>query len=73
MGGKRKVLTAFFFDLTGFSTIAEEWKAVELVDLMNDYLTDMTEIIMKYKGTVDKYEEDAIIIKLVVGKRYRFF
>ncbi len=56
LGGERKVLTAFFSDVADFSTIAEE-----LVDLLNDYLTDMTEIILKYEGTVDKYEGDAII------------
>jgi adenylate cyclase len=61
LGGERKVLTAFFSDVANFSTIAEELGAEELVDLLNDYLTDMTEIILKYEGTVDKYEGDAII------------
>lgn len=61
LGGERKVLTAFFSDVAGFSTIAEQLKAEKLVDLLNDYLTDMTEIILKYEGTVDKYEGDAII------------
>jgi len=61
LGGERKVLTAFFSDVAGFSTIAEQLKAEKLVDLLNDYLTDMTEIILKYEGTVDKYYGDAII------------
>ena len=61
LGGERKVLTAFFSDVAGFSTIAEKLEAEELVDLLNVYLTDMTEIIIKYEGTVDKYEGDAII------------
>jgi adenylate cyclase len=61
LGGERKVLTAFFSDVAGFSTIAEQLEAEELVDLLNDYLTDMTEIILKYEGTIDKYEGDAII------------
>jgi adenylate cyclase len=61
LGGERKVLTAFFSDVAGFSTIAEKLKAEELVDLLNVYLTDMTEIILKYEGTVDKFEGDAII------------
>jgi adenylate cyclase len=61
LGGERKVMTAFFSDVADFSTIAEELGAEELVDLLNDYLTDMTEIILKYEGTVDKYEGDAII------------
>ncbi len=61
LGGERKVLTAFFSDVAGFSSIAEQLEAEELVDLLNMYLTDMTEIIIKYEGTVDKYEGDAII------------
>lgn len=61
LGGERKVLTAFFSDVAGFSSIAETMEAEELVDLLNDYLTEMTEIILKYEGTVDKYEGDAII------------
>jgi len=61
LGGERKVLTAFFSDVAGFSTIAEKLEAEELVDLLNVYLTDMTEIILKYEGTVDKFEGDAII------------
>jgi adenylate cyclase len=61
LGGERKVLTAFFSDVAGFSTIAEKLEAEDLVDLLNIYLTDMTEIILKYEGTVDKFEGDAII------------
>ncbi|NIQ03228.1 MAG: CHASE2 domain-containing protein [Nitrospinaceae bacterium] len=61
LGGERKVLTAFFSDVAGFSTIAERLKAEELVDLLNDYLTEMTDIVMRYEGTVDKFEGDAII------------
>ncbi len=61
LGGERKVLTAFFSDVAGFSSISEKMEAEELVDLLNVYLTDMTEIILKYEGTVDKYEGDAII------------
>jgi adenylate cyclase len=61
LGGENKVLTAFFSDVAGFSTIAEQLTAGQLVDLLNEYLTEMTDIIMKYEGTVDKYEGDAII------------
>jgi len=61
LGGERKVLTAFFSDVAGFSTISEKLSPEELVDLLNAYLTEMTDIIMKYEGTVDKFEGDAII------------
>ncbi|MBL4665222.1 MAG: CHASE2 domain-containing protein [Nitrospinaceae bacterium] len=61
LGGERKELTAFFSDVAGFSTISENLEPEELVDLLNHYLTEMTDIILKYEGTVDKFEGDAII------------
>jgi adenylate cyclase len=61
LGGQRKELTAFFSDVAGFSTISEKLSPEELVLLLNEYLTEMTDIIMKYDGVVDKFEGDAII------------
>ena len=61
LGGVKEELTAFFSDVAGFSTISENLNPEELVDLLNKYLTEMTDIIMKYEGTVDKFEGDAII------------
>ena len=61
LGGEKKVLTAFFSDVAGFSTISEKLTPEQLVELLNDYLTEMTDIIHKYEGTVDKFEGDAII------------
>ncbi|MGK5091038.1 adenylate/guanylate cyclase domain-containing protein [Deltaproteobacteria bacterium TL4] len=61
LGGEEKELTAMFSDVKGFSTISEMLTPTELVSLLNEYLSEMTEIIMKYDGTVDKFEGDAII------------
>lgn len=61
LGGEQKVLTVFFSDLVGFSTISEKLSAQELVELLNILLTEMTDIIMKYEGTVDKFEGDSIM------------
>ncbi len=61
LGGVRKVLTGFFSDVAGFSTISENLTPEQLTSLLNEYLTEMTDIIMKYEGTVDKFEGDAII------------
>jgi adenylate cyclase len=61
LGGEERVLTAFFSDVAGFSSISEKLSPDELVALLNDYLTEMTDIILKYEGTVDKFEGDAII------------
>ena len=61
LGGERREMTAFFSDVQGFSTISEMLTPEELVGLLNVYLTQMSNIIMDYGGTVDKYEGDAII------------
>jgi len=61
LGGEKKEITAFFSDVQGFSTISESLPPEELVELLNEYLTAMTDIIMKYDGTVDKFEGDAVI------------
>ncbi|MDZ7262183.1 MAG: adenylate/guanylate cyclase domain-containing protein [candidate division KSB1 bacterium] len=60
-GGKRTVATAFFSDIKNFTTIAETMEAEELVSMLNEYLSAMTDIVLKYNGYLDKYEGDAIM------------
>ena len=61
LGGEKKVMTAFFSDIAGFTTISEKLDPQDLVKLLNIYLTEMTDIILESGGTVDKFEGDAII------------
>ncbi|MDR0374859.1 MAG: adenylate/guanylate cyclase domain-containing protein [Treponema sp.] len=62
LGGERKEISIFFSDIQGFSTISERLQdPVVLTELLNDYLTFMTNIILDSGGTIDKYEGDAII------------
>lgn len=61
LGGERRVMSIFFSDLEGFTSISEGLPPEDLVALLNDYLSAMTEIIQDEAGTVDKYEGDAII------------
>lgn len=61
LGGEKRELTIFFSDLQGFSSISEHLGPEDLTKLLNDYLTDMTDIILEEGGTLDKYEGDAII------------
>lgn len=61
LGGERRELSIFFSDLAGFTSISEGLDPEQLTALLNDYLTDMSDIIMELGGTVDKYEGDAII------------
>lgn len=61
LGGERRVLSIFFSDLQGFTSISESLDPESLTALLNDYLSAMTDIIIEEGGTIDKYEGDAII------------
>ena len=61
LGGEERVITAFFSDVQGFTGISEKLTPPKLVELLNEFLTEMTDIILRHKGTVDKFEGDAII------------
>ncbi|MCL1912257.1 MAG: CHASE2 domain-containing protein, partial [Leptospirales bacterium] len=61
LGGEEKEITIFFSDVAKFSTISEKLTPHELVSLLNEYLSEMTDIILDSGGTIDKYEGDAII------------
>jgi len=61
LGGIKRDMTAMFTDVKGFTRIAEALPPEQLVDLLNYYLSSMSDIILEQKGTIDKYEGDAII------------
>ena len=61
LGGERRELTILFSDLQGFSSISEDLPPDRLTALINEYLTAMTDIIHAHRGTIDKYEGDAVI------------
>lgn len=61
LGGEARPITAYFTDIQGFSTFSEKLTANQLVELINEYLSAMTEILIAERGTLDKYEGDAII------------
>jgi class 3 adenylate cyclase len=58
----RKKLTIFFSDIANFTSTTEKLESEELTNLLNDYLTQMSEIALKYGATIDKYIGDAIVI-----------
>lgn len=61
LSGQKREATMFFSDVAGFTTISESLAPERLSELLNRYLSPMTEIIMAHKGYVDKYEGDAIM------------
>jgi len=64
LGGEARIITQYFTDIEGFSTFSEKLTAHQLVELLNEYLSAMTDIIIAERGTLDKYEGDAIIAML---------
>lgn len=61
LGGEERVLSILFSDIEGFTTISEGMRSTELVPLLNEYLNEMTEIIIEKNGTIDKFIGDAIL------------
>ena len=62
LGGEKSNITAYFTDIASFSTFSEKiGDPSRLVELLNEYLTEMTDTLLHNKGTLDKYEGDAII------------
>jgi adenylate cyclase len=61
LGGQEAEITAFFSDIAGFSSFSEKLTPERLVALMNDYLSEMTDILHDNGGTLDKFIGDAIV------------
>lgn len=59
--GEVREISVFFSDIAGFTNFSEQLKPERLVALLNDYLTNMTEIVLEHGGVVDKYIGDAIM------------
>ncbi|MGH9744946.1 MAG: CHASE2 domain-containing protein [Candidatus Acidiferrales bacterium] len=58
---RKSEITVLFSDVRGFTTISETLDAQELADLLNNYLTEMTRIVFRNQGTLDKYIGDAVM------------
>jgi adenylate cyclase len=61
LGGEARTVTILFSDVAGFTSFSEGLSPAELVQLMNTYLSAMTEIVQKHKGYVDNFIGDAIM------------
>jgi len=61
LGGEYKEVTMFFSDIRSFTSISEKMEAHEVVAILNEYLTLMTDIVLKYNGVIDKYVGDEIM------------
>ncbi|MFC1621333.1 CHASE2 domain-containing protein [Candidatus Omnitrophota bacterium] len=61
LGGERKELTVLFSDIRSFTTYSEKHQPEEVVAILNEYLDEMTKVILKHNGTLDKYVGDEIM------------
>jgi adenylate cyclase len=61
LGGVKRPITLLFSDLSGFTTLSENLDPEDLITLLNEYLDEMTEIVMDQEGYLDKYIGDAIM------------
>ena len=61
LGGKSCDIAVLFVDIRGFTTMSEKLPPETVVEILNQYLTLISECILKYKGTLDKYVGDAVM------------
>ncbi|OFZ23486.1 MAG: hypothetical protein A2202_09275 [Bdellovibrionales bacterium RIFOXYA1_FULL_36_14] len=61
VGGEKREITVFFSDVRDFTSISEQLGAELLSKSLNFYMGEMTDVLFKYYGTVDKYIGDAIV------------
>lgn len=61
LGGDRRTMSVLFSDVRGFTSISEGLKPEQLVEIMNKYLTRMTDIVFEHDGVLDKYIGDAVM------------
>jgi adenylate cyclase len=61
LAGEDRELTVLFADIRNFTTLSEPLSASQLKEMLNEFFTPMTEIIFKFRGTIDKYIGDMIM------------
>lgn len=61
IGGRSRLITIFFSDIEGFTTVMERYPADKMMHHLSEYFDELTKIIMDLNGTIDKYIGDSIM------------
>lgn len=62
LGGENRNVSVLFSDIRGFSTMSEKMTPSEIVEFLNEYLTEMTEAVQAWGGYVNNFIGDAIVV-----------
>ena len=61
LGGQARTITVLFSDLAGFTSLSEDLEAEAVIVLLNEYLSEMTQLVLEEEGCLDKYIGDAVM------------
>ncbi|OGS12573.1 MAG: hypothetical protein A2234_06290 [Elusimicrobia bacterium RIFOXYA2_FULL_58_8] len=61
LGGEKRDMTAFFLDIAGFTAMSEKLTPEQLTNMLNNYLSGLTDVILRHDGVVDKYIGDCVM------------
>lgn len=61
LGGQKRIITVLFSDVRGFTAFSEKREPEDVVSILNEFLAEMTDIILKWEGTLDKFVGDEIM------------
>jgi len=61
LSGERRVVSTLFSDIRGFTNMAEQIAPEQLQEVLNDHLSTLTDLVLTYEGTLDKYIGDSVM------------